>query len=176
MLTIIAAGQDRTGKPWSGRVRFSLPLCFVLAERGVYIRAIPATSKRVRARLHTRIVIQCLNRCYGAALVPAFTTIISHGRRDGKPQRQLRRNLAEEAASFPPESYPREAAHQSSGCSGSPQRRFIGFRSSSEAGRLNNNIHWPRSRQGRDTNMETTADTQDRRNSRRLSKLKRNDN
>jgi len=53
---------------------------------------------------------------------------ISHGRRDGKPQRQLiRRDLAEEAASLPPEPYPREAAHQSSGWSGGPQRRFTGF-------------------------------------------------
>ena len=114
-------------------------------------------------------------------LVPAFTTIISHGRGDGKPQRQLiRRDLAEEAASLPPEPYPREAAHQSSRCCGGPQRRFAGFRSSSEAGRLDSNFTGQDP--GRDeiqTDRQTwnkTADTQGRRNSRRVSKLKRNGN
>jgi len=79
---------------------------------------------------------------------------ISHGRRDGKPQ-LIRRDLAEEAVSLPPEPYPREAAHQSSGWSGGPQRRFTGFRSSSEAGRLDSNFTGQDpGRDGIQTNME----------------------
>jgi len=56
----------------------SLSLWLVLAERGVYIRVIPATSKTARTclptRLHTRIGGLRLEYCYGAFCLFLFTT------------------------------------------------------------------------------------------------------
>ena len=149
---------DRTGLANSGssRVR-SLSLSALSGQNEGYIyRQYPPLLRQCGLVCIRKPLVCVLTGVTALALVLAFTTIISHGRGDGKPQRQLiRRNVVEEALSLPPEPYPREAAHQSSGCSGSPQRRFMGFRSSSEAGRLDNNIDWPGSRQGRDTDMET---------------------